>query len=103
MSLSAASAVPKPSPRGPRLFGIPYGEFGLFASLLLSLALGFITFFGVTFLSIFGILIYNAATHSAIDLSHGYKYVAFPAGLAVLAISLLILGTVWMRRRLTGK
>lgn len=103
MSLSAASAGTTSSSNSPRLFGIPYGDFGLFASLLLSLALGFMTFFGVTFLSIFGILIYNAVTHGAIDLSHGYKYIAFPAGLLVLVLSLLTLGTVWMRRRVLGK
>lgn len=103
MSLSAASAAATPSPRGPRIFGIPFGDFGLFASVLLSLALGFMTFFGVTFLSIFAILIYNNATHHVIDLSHGYKYVAFPAGLVVLFGSLVTLGTVWMRRRLLGR
>jgi hypothetical protein len=103
MSLSVASTADTPSPRGPRVFGIPYGDFGLFASVLLSLALGFMTFFGVTFISIFSILIYNGVTHHAIDLSHGYKYVAFPAGLVVLFISLVTLGTVWTRRRLLGR
>jgi hypothetical protein len=96
---------PRPSrgKTGPRLFGIPFGDFGLFASLLLSLSLGFMTFFGVTFLSIFGILIVNAVTHRGIDLSHGYKYVAFPAGCIVVVLSLLTLGTVWVRRRVLGK
>lgn len=107
MSQYASNVVPPRAGaaliKGPRFFGIPYGDFGLFASLLLSLALGFMTFFGVTFLSIFAILIYNGVTHSAIDLSHGYKYVAFPAGLVVLAGSLVILGTVWLRRRLLGR
>ncbi len=88
---------------GPKIFGIPFGDFGLFASLLISLALGFVTFFGVTFLSIFVILLLNAVAHQNIDLSHGYKYVAFPAGLVVLALSLLTLGIVWVRRRVLGK
>jgi hypothetical protein len=100
---TSASAAPVPTGAGPRIFGVPYGDFGLFASTLVSLSLGFITFFGVTFLSIFGILIVNAVTHRAIDLSHGYKYVAFPAGCVAAVLSLLTLGTVWVRRRVLGK
>jgi hypothetical protein len=102
MSFSA-SAVPVSRQSGPRIFGVPFGDFGLFSSALVSLSLGFITFFGVTFLSIFGILLVNAVTHRGIDLSHGYKYVAFPAGCLVAALSLLALGTVWVRRRVLGK
>lgn len=88
---------------GPRIFGVPYGDFGLFASVLISAALGFMTFFVVTFLSIFGILIYNGASHRAIDLSVSYKFIALPAGSVVLVIALAVLGSVWIRRRLTGK
>ena len=88
---------------GPRFFGIPYGDFGLFATLLISVAFGFMTFFAVTFVSIFSILIYNGGGHHALDLSSGYKYVALPAGCVVLAIALATLGSVWLRRRLTGR
>ena len=66
-------------------------------------ALGFITFFAVTFVSIFTILIYNTVGHHTLDMSYGYKYVALPAGCVVLAIALAILGTVWLRRKLTGR
>ena len=103
MSLSSTSTLSSTSSRGPRFFGIPYGDFGLFATLLISLALGFMTFFAVTFVSIFGILIFNATTHHAVDLSHAYKYIALPAGCFVLGLSLVILGSVWLRRRLTGR
>jgi len=103
MMTSAAGMISSNTRRGPAIFGVPFGDFGLFASLLISLALGFVTFFGVTFLSIFVILLMNAAGHQNIDLSHGYKYVAFPAGLAVLTVSLLTLGVVWVRRRLLGR
>ena len=116
MSPSASSRVTASSPgyipnqplvaatsRGPRFLGIPYGDFGLFASVLISLALGFMTFFAVTFVSIFVLLIHNAVTHRVIDLSYGYKYVALPAGLVVLALSLAVLGSVWLRRKLTGR
>ncbi len=95
--LSAATS------RGPRFMGIPYGDFGLFASLLISVALGFMTFFAVTFVSIFVLLLHNSTTHRVIDLSYGYKYIALPAGIVVLAISLALLGSIWLRRKLTGK
>ena len=103
MSMSAARVIPSTATRGPALFGIPFGDFGLFASLLISLSLGFLTFFAVTFLSIFGILIYNGATHRAIDLSFSYKYMGLPAGCGILLLSLSILGIVWIRRRVLGK
>ena len=102
MSHSATGTLSSHS-TGPRFLGIPYGDFGLFATLLISTALGFMTFFAVTFISIFSILIYNGVGHHAVDLSHGYKYVAFPAGCLVLAIALATLGSVWVRRKLTGR
>ncbi len=103
MSASATNGFAShPSP-GPRVFGIPFGDFGLFASLLISLSLGFMTFFAMTFLSIFGILLYNSTTHATVDLAFSYKFIAFPAGLIVLAVSLSTLGTVWLRRRVLGK
>jgi hypothetical protein len=103
MNVSAAGSVSATSSNGPRIFGIPYGDFGLFASFLISAALGFMTFFAVTFCSIFAILIYNGATHHAVDLSYSYKFVALPAGCVVLVIALFTLGGVWVRRRLTGR
>jgi TRAP-type C4-dicarboxylate transport system permease small subunit len=103
MSPSAASNLAAIPSSGPRLFGIPYGDFGLFASVLIAAALGFMTFFAVTFVSIFGILIYNGVTHHAVDLSASYKYIALPAGSLVLVVALSVLGSVWLRRRLTGK
>src|SRR5450432_1982853 len=86
----------------PGVFGVPLGDFGLFASLLLSLALGFASFFAVTFFSIFGILIYNTAGHHAVDFAIAYKWVAFPVGVAVLAVSLVVLGFLWIRRMVRG-
>lgn len=113
MSPSATSAAHPRTPvsqskaaitsTGPRLLGIPFGDFGLFASVLISLSIGFMTFFALTFLSIFSILILNAVGHRSIDLAVSYKYIAFPAGCAVLALSLLTLGIVWIRRRVLGK
>lgn len=85
------------------ILGIPAGDFGLFASTLIAVALGFITFFGVTFLSIFGLLIYNAAGHHHVTLDTSYKVIALPAGIVVLIISYAVLLSVWLRRKLTGR
>ncbi len=103
MSYIAAGTAALPPGSGPRFLGIPYGDFGLFATVLLSAALGFMTFFAVTFVSIFAILIHNSLTHRAIDLSDSYKYIALPAGSLVLLVSLAVLGSVWLKRRLTGR
>ena len=86
-----------------KLFGIPVGDLGFFANLLIAVALGFITFFGVTFLSIFSLLIYNSVAHHRIGMDVGYKYVAFPAGIVVLVVSLALLVGLWARNRLTGQ
>jgi hypothetical protein len=85
------------------IWGIPVGGFGLFSSALIALALGFITFFGVTFLSIFGLMIYNGAGHHHVTLDMGYKFIALPAGIFVLIVSLAVLLGVWLQRKLTGR
>ena len=90
------------SSRG-RLFGIPLGDFGLFSSLLLSFSLGFTAFFATCFLSIVGILIYNNAGHHSMNFADSYRYIALPAGLVVLVISLAIFMGLWLRRTFSGK
>jgi hypothetical protein len=82
------------------LFGIPLGDLGWFASLLMSFALGFAAFFAATFFAIFGVLIYNTAAHHAVDFALTYKRVGLPVGLLVLVIALGYLGTLWVRRQL---
>jgi uncharacterized membrane protein len=82
-----------------RLFGVPVGDFGFFASLLVSVAAGFLTFFAMTFLSIVGVSIYKGITHSPITLAVSYKYIAFPAAVLVLLVALTFLMTVWVRRK----
>jgi hypothetical protein len=103
-AISASSSGPLPnqgSARGTiRVCGIPIGDFGLFASTLIALALGFITFFGVTFLSIFGLMIYNRAGAHHVTLDTSYKFIALPAGLFVLIVSLAVLLGIWLRRKL---
>jgi hypothetical protein len=89
--------------RAGRLFGIPVGDFGLFASLLLSFSLGFVTFFLTTFLAIFALLIYNEIGHRAVNYADTYKYVGLPAGVIVLGASLGFFGFLWIRRKATGR
>jgi len=86
-----------------RLCGVPVGDFGIFASTLIALALGFITFFGTTFLSIFGLMIYNHAGGHHVTLDTSYKFIALPAGIFVLIVSLAGLLSIWARRKLTGR
>jgi len=86
-----------------RVFGIPLGDFGIFSSLLLSFALGFMAFFGATFLAIFALLFYNQGGHHNVDFADTYKFVGLPAGLIVLALSLALFGSLWIRRKVSGR
>jgi hypothetical protein len=85
-----------------RIFGIPLGDFGLFASLLLSFSLGFAAFFGATFVGIFTLLFYNQGGHHTVNYADSYKLIGLPVGLGVLAISLLFFGFLWIRRKVSG-
>lgn len=80
------------------IFGIPLRNMGWFASLLIAVASGFLTFFAATFLAIFAILFYNFATHSAVDFAYSYRRVGLPCGLAVLTFAIAYLGRLWAKR-----
>lgn len=92
--------MPPSAPR--RVFGLPLGDFGLFATLLLPLTLGFITFFTITFLSIVAILLLNSTGHGPVDYAIGYKLLALPAALVVWIASLAFFVFLWFRRKLEG-
>jgi hypothetical protein len=62
--------------------------------------MGFGAFFAATFFAIFAVLIYNTATHRAIDFALTYRRVGLPVGLVVLALSLGYLGMLWVKRQL---
>jgi hypothetical protein len=65
-------------------------------------ACGFIVFFVTFFLSIVGMVIYDAATHtSMLNLNVSYRDIAAPVGLVAMAISLSYLLTVWVRRKMS--
>jgi len=82
------------------LLGIPMGELGWFQSLLIGTAAGFAAFFLTCFVAIFVILILNTATHRNINFADSYRDIAFPVGVAVLALAYIYLGQLWVRRKL---
>ena len=98
---SPTAAHPAPRSFGAGyLFGVPLGDLGWFSSLLIGVASGFLTFFASTFCAIVAILFLNSAGHANIDFALSYRRVGLPAGLAVMAIALGYLGTLWLKRML---
>ncbi len=80
------------------LFGIPLGDLGWFASLLMSVASGFAAFFAATFCGIVGLLIWNTLLHHTADYAISYRLIGLPVGLLVLVFASLYLGSLWVRR-----
>jgi hypothetical protein len=80
------------------VFGVPLGNMGWFASLLMGVASGFMAFFAATLCAIVFILIYNSAAHTPIDFALSYRLIGLPIGLIVMALALGTLGTLWFRR-----
>jgi hypothetical protein len=85
--------------QGGRIFGFPLRGFGLFTSLLLSLASAFLVFFASTCIAIFSLLIWNLGGHHSVDYADSYRYVGFPAGVIVLVIALPFFLTLWVRAK----
>ena len=86
--------------RGGTVFGFPLRGFGLFTSLLLSVAAAFFTFFASTCIAIFALLAWNLGGHHSVDFADSYRYVGLPAGLIVLIVVLRVFGTLWVRAKL---
>jgi hypothetical protein len=80
------------------LFGIPLGDLGWFASLLMGTATGFAAFFLTTFLSIVALLIYRIASGHNPDFAIAYRDIGFPVGCVVLALALGYLAVLYVRR-----
>jgi hypothetical protein len=74
--------------------------FGLFTSLLLAVASGFLAFFASTCIAIFVLLAWNLGGRHAINYADSYLYVGLPAGLLVLVFSLAVFLTLWARAKL---
>jgi hypothetical protein len=85
---------------GGRVLGFPLEGFGLFTSLLLSVASGFFTFFATTCIAIFSLLAWNVLGHHTVNYADSYLYVGFPAGVLVLLVALPLFGTLWVRAKL---
>jgi hypothetical protein len=88
---------------GGKVLGFPLEGFGLFTSLLLSVASAFFTFFASTCIAIFSLLAWNVFCHHAVNYADSYLYVGFPAGVIVLIIALPVFGTLWVRARMRRK
>ncbi len=93
---NGGAGVVKPT----KLLGIPVGDFGFFATLLVAASAAMLTFFAMTFLSIIGVSIYKGISGSGVSLAVSYKYIAFPTACVVLAVALVYLMTVWVRRKM---
>jgi hypothetical protein len=91
------------TPVSTRVFGIPLVGLGFFSSLLMAFAFGFLVFFATCFVAIMGLLFYNSAGHHSIDMADSYRYFAFPAGVVALALALVVLLGLWLRRKITAR
>jgi hypothetical protein len=85
--------------QGGKIFGFPLRGFGLFTSVLLSLASAFFVFFASTCIAIFSLLAWNLGGRHSVNYADSYLYVGFPAGVIVLAIALPFFLTLWVRSK----
>lgn len=88
---------------GTTFLGFPLEGFGFFTSLLLALTSGFFTFFLVTALAIFSLLIWNQILHHTTNYANSYLYFGLPAAVAVWAIAFAVFGSLWIRAKVTAK
>jgi hypothetical protein len=90
----------RPPQAGGKFFGVPLGDLGFITSVLMAFAVGFLSFFLLTFLGIVGLMIYNGMGHR-VDYAVSYKYISFPAACVVLVASLIFFGSLWVRRKVS--
>ena len=88
---------------GGSFLGFPLEGFGFFISMLLALATGFFTFFFVTMLAIFGLLIWNQMLHHTVNYADSYLFVGFPAACIMWVVAFGVFGSLWIRARITAK
>jgi hypothetical protein len=86
-----------------KFLGFPLEGFGLFTSLLLTAASGFFTFFLVTAISIFSLLVWNQMLHHTVNYADAYLYCGFPAAVVVWLVAFAVFGTLWVRAKLAVK
>ncbi|HWG22255.1 MAG TPA: hypothetical protein VG225_17150 [Terracidiphilus sp.] len=85
---------------GGTVLGFPLQGFGLFSSVLLSVAAALFTFCLTTMVAIFALLIYRANGHPAVDMAISYRWIGFPASIVVLALALPFFLTLWIRAKI---
>jgi hypothetical protein len=86
-----------------RFLGFPLEGFGFFTSLLLALSSGFFTFFLVTALSIFGLLVWNQILHHSVNYADTYLFFGLPAAIVVWTVALGVFGTLWIRAKIHAR
>ena len=87
---------------GGTVFGFPLEGFGLFSSLLLSVAAAVFTFSATTCIAIFALLAWNVGGHHTVNYADSYLYVGFPASMVILLIALPVFGALWIRGKMRG-
>ncbi len=87
-----------PNYTGPRLFGAPVGDFSVFQTLLITIAMGFAAFFATTFLAIMTLLVITQLGNRAVDFSITYRWFGLPAGIVMLLVTAVYLGSVLVMR-----
>lgn len=93
------SAQDSPTASGRRVLGFPVEGFGWLTSLLLTFALSFLAFFGVTTAAIFALLGWNLLGGHRVNYAASYLYAGLPAGLLTLAIAAPCMALLWLRAR----
>ena len=83
--------------KGDTFLGFPLQGFGFLISLLLTLAMGFFTFFASTALAIFALLGWNLLGHHAVNYADSYRFVGLPAGSVALVGAFFVFGRLWLR------
>jgi hypothetical protein len=105
--MSKGAAIPqsmggsrRPGNSSGAFLGFPLEGFGFLTSLLLAAASGFFTFFLVTALSIFGLLIWNQLLHHSVNYANSYLFFGLPAAIVVWVVALAVFGTLWVRAKI---
>ncbi len=92
----------QPDYTGPRLFGAPVGDFSVFQTLLVTVAIGAAAFFVGTFAGILGLAVLGIARHHMLDFSLSYRWIGLPFGLLMMFVTGLYLGSILIRRVTRG-
>ncbi len=101
--MAIGAAVKGAGQGGGRFLGFPLEGFGFFTSLLLTATSGFLAFFLVTAMAIFGLLIWNLGMHHSVNFANSYIYFGLPAAIVVWVVAMGVFGTLWIRAKITAK